>query len=399
MKRVTLLYIIMEEIIDLCDDSFDKDDDYVSVVVDNGNDNDNDYSNQFYSDRNTTLEGDYINTEVSSTTGPVDLPVRVSIPERKAETNVKSKPKPTLKAQLSTISSKAATSSSSSSSLIAATSSSCQYKSYYPKNANAFRRKGGTNAAVTAVTSIAAVKVPQTNNAYREVGLVVEDSVINRQHIKKLLECFTVQASNMSLLLLTPDGIGTNKNKKERIQNELILRELEQNQLRAHTDHSLFRLYADKRLTIPGLCLWTHRRIELGGNCGLGGTNSTVYPFSVILYSSERFANLVFSSLLDRYTVTSGISCSSSSIGTGSRIASIFSEEFSLLHDEVVCLRKRLQDILGEQSGRCRLTLVLTALDIHLVAKVKEVVRIVLVLHLFISIYLIACTTISTPLY
>ena len=382
----------MVGIIDLCDSDDNEEDDFVSVVENESYDaidseeilHATEYNNNIDDEPNTQLNE---NSNISIGLGiAVTKEVMASQQTDEGASARESIVSGKKKATVGTKSKSIPMSQNSNTSTSKQSSSSFQYKSHYP-HANNFRRKPGaggvgggtTNSSSSSQTASNIARAPRTNNAFREVGLVVEGSVINRQYAKKLLECFTVQAANMSLLV-DPESAATNK--KTRTQNETILREVEQNQLRALTDHSLFRLYADKRLTMPGLCLWTHRQIELGGNCGLGAPYSTVFPFAVVLYSSQRFANLVFSSLLDR----SGAATSSSSgNGVGSRVEAIFEEEFSLLHDEIVCLRQRLQETLGEHSGRCRLTLVLTALDIHLVAKVKEVVSVFMDLTLHSS--------------
>ena len=161
------------------------------------------------------------------------------------------------------------------------------------------------------ITTTATPKYPKNSNTYySEVSITIHPSLVSSEHTLALLDKFAFDSTDLTLLTTpTASNNSTSKlSKKTKEKNlSILLQSIDQNKLRSLTDKSLFTLYINNNTasatsttnsnSIPGLCLWNHRKIELGGRCRIGGHNSDLFPFVVIDYCPQKFVDLVFSDL------------------------------------------------------------------------------------------------------
>ena len=172
-----------------------------------------------------------------------------------------------------------------------------------------------TNQPPTTTTTTTPKYPKNSNTYYSEVSITILPSLISSEHTLALLDKFAFDSTDLTLLT-TPTTKGHNSDpkasnnstsklsKKTKEKNlNILLQHIDQNKLRSLTDKSLFTLYinsnngTNSNNSIPGLCLWNHRKIELGGRCRIGSQNSDLFPFVVIDYCPQKFVDLVFNDL------------------------------------------------------------------------------------------------------
>lgn len=218
-------------------------------------------------------------------------------------------------------------------------------------------------------------KTTASNSCYSEISIVTDCSFLCHKYLETLLQNFTIENSCFTSTNAGPtenDGIMSQllpsnhkgSSKKGIKDLEHLQASLEKNKLNALQDKRLFKLYIESNRThhhIEGLCFWTHRRVDLGGSCGLGRTNSTVFPFMTVIFDPRKFIELCLA-------------------GDSSN------EEFQHLKSEMFILRQRLLSLfdcsLNSSNGRdgdsssgvktCRLSLIIENLQVAAISYLQS---------------------------
>ena len=215
-------------------------------------------------------------------------------------------------------------------------------------------------------------KNPRNNSTYySEIAMVTSPSLLCHKYLESLLQYFTIENScftndNMSATQtqteplndnnVNNNGSGNNINimsrllpadhkantKKGKKEIEVLQTLIDKNKLSSSQDKQLFSLHidtsasVDARTKIDGLCVWTHRKCEMGGSCGLGRTNSSIFPFVVVFIPPKTFIELC----LDYAITTSTASTSTNQHNNDEN-------EFTKLKTEMLNLRTRLSTLFG----------------------------------------------------
>ena len=218
-------------------------------------------------------------------------------------------------------------------------------------------------------------KTTASSSCYSEISIVTDCSFLCHKYLENLLQNFAIENScftSTSTRSTENDGIMSQllpsnhkgSSKKGIKDLEHLQASIEKNKLNALQDKRLFKLYIDSNRThhhIEGLCFWTHRRVDLGGSCGLGRTNSTLFPFMAVIFDPRKFIEL----------------CLAGDSSNG---------EFQNLKDEMFVIRKRLLLLFdsglnnsngrdGDSSSgvkRCRLSLIIENLQVAAISYLQS---------------------------
>jgi hypothetical protein len=219
------------------------------------------------------------------------------------------------------------------------------------------------NSKFNRLASVIATKVPNNNQkCHAEVGLVVNYNVLeNHNMLEKLLEMFSIQSDGLTIVQNTfPNSV---RNKKDQVSKDSLVETIERNKAKSMVDKTGIQLHFSKALNMPGLCLWSHRKVEMGGSCNLGASHSTIFPFVVIVYQPQRFVDLIFAN-------------HSSSTVYDQEI-----DEFENLHQEMINIRQILSGIIGHQEvHQCRITLLIAQIETYALSKLKSQVIIKIII-------------------